>query len=492
MNVENGTIPFRNTRTWNPFVLVYLVFFNLHIYIFVKLLYLTIYLISPVTYPEKPKVPPGHHAKSMEFLLNSQKIDMLTDLATADNRDPPRENNHTTTTYKLFDTTTWACLTSKMATDTPKKQAPKQKREPDDVTWGGVSKDAAERLMEGHAVTSAQLGITESKSSPNKYVDNRQHAAAIAGMFQIPYTAKPTDTNGSLAAAPSHLEPTKHNTQKQTAACATDSTQHQTSQQEAPTEAAEQAQQADKPMTAECEASVRSQAQATCATAPSTEAVPALEASQLEPTTHNTQKQTAKAITACATDSTQHQTSQHAAPTEAAKQAKQANKPMTAECEASVRSQAQATCATAPSTEAVPALEASQLEPTTHNTQKQTAKAITACATDSTQHQTSQHAAPTEAAKQAKQADKPMTAEYEASVHSPAQATCATAPSTEAVPALEASQLETRQTQHTKANSKSNHSMCHRQHTAPDKPACSSNGSSQASQASRQTNDCRI
>ena len=162
LNVENGTIPVRNTRTWNPFVLVYLVFFNLHIYIFVKLLYLTIYLISPVTYPEKPKVPPGHHAKSMEFLLNSQKIDMLTDLATADNRDPPRENNHTTTTYKLFDTTTWACLASKMATDTPKKQAPKQKREPDDVTWGGVSKDAAERLMEGHAVTSAQLGITES------------------------------------------------------------------------------------------------------------------------------------------------------------------------------------------------------------------------------------------------------------------------------------------------------------------------------------------
>jgi hypothetical protein len=35
-----------------------------------------------------------------------------------------------------------------------------------------------------------------------------------------------------------------------------------------------------------------------------------------------------------------------------------------------------------------------------------------------------------------------MTAEYEASVRSPAQATCATAPSTEAVPALEASQLE--------------------------------------------------
>ena len=48
--------------------------------------------------------------------------------------------------------------------------------------------------------------------------------------------------------------------------------------------------------------------------------------------------------------------------------------------------------------------------------------------------------------------------------------------------------LRTHQAQHTKANS----SMRHRQHTAPDKPARSSNRSSRASPASRQANDCGI
>ena len=87
----------------------------------------------------------------------------------------------------IFDAKTWQNLTFNDATDQCPKSQKSQKKQPtnansDDLQWGTVSKEYAEQIMSGEAVSGSKFGIVE-RTPANLYVDHTMHKAIIKNMF---------------------------------------------------------------------------------------------------------------------------------------------------------------------------------------------------------------------------------------------------------------------------------------------------------------------
>ena len=103
----------------------------------------------------------------------------------------PNGNEETSETPHLFDPQGWKDLKFDSLPPTPPKKKEKaQKKQNEDIQWGGVRAKEAEDITRGVKLSSERFGI-QPKEQPCLKVDHRQQAKEIALMFRANSTAQP-------------------------------------------------------------------------------------------------------------------------------------------------------------------------------------------------------------------------------------------------------------------------------------------------------------